>query len=152
MSKTPSSQPPQSVQVDPSRLASGRWCHQSNRQQGEGDIDASYSADLIGMHGRVRKPFRLHGWLCVVTSMGPNACTAYRLVATESFGGELTSYAERVRRDDGEAARKDPSGFYHGMQVVHGGQSFVLCGPPIEITAGEPAPEQTDLFGEEDTP
>ena len=43
--------------VDPARLASGRWCHTRDRQIGEGDISASYSADKIA-EGRVRSPFK----------------------------------------------------------------------------------------------
>lgn len=43
--------------VDPARLASGRWCHTRDRQIGEGDINASYSADKIA-EGRVRSPFK----------------------------------------------------------------------------------------------
>ncbi len=45
--------------VDPSRLASGQWCHKAEKQIGEGDIRASYSADRIGMSQPVRRP-----WCC----------------------------------------------------------------------------------------
>lgn len=56
------------VRVSPDRLASGTWCHRVNRQTGQGDIRASYSADFIALEGRVRKPFPLHGWMCVMTA------------------------------------------------------------------------------------
>ena len=48
---------PKEYRVDPPRLASGTWCHTRDRQIGEGDISASYSADKIGLEGKVRKPF-----------------------------------------------------------------------------------------------
>ncbi len=42
----------QHLTVPPSRLASGRW--EGDRETGEGDIDTSYSADLIAVAGKVR--------------------------------------------------------------------------------------------------
>jgi hypothetical protein len=51
--------------VEPSRLAYGSWCHASEKQIGEGDIRASYSADRIGMGQPIRKPFRYAGALWV---------------------------------------------------------------------------------------
>lgn len=135
------------VTVSPSRLASGQWCHRRERQHGEGDIRASYSADLIGMEGRVRSPFRLQGGLWAGTGIGKGAFTAYRLLPLEAFEGEATTYAEKVHADGGEAARNDPSGFYHGMQIRWSKASFVLSGPPVEISAGQAEPEQANLFG-----
>lgn len=44
------------IEVDPARLESGTWCHKRERQIGEGDIAASYSADKIALEGRVRSP------------------------------------------------------------------------------------------------
>jgi hypothetical protein len=62
--------------VEPSRLAFGAWCHASEKQIGEGDIRASYSADRIGMGQPIRKPFRYAGalWVCVGT--GPSGAEA----------------------------------------------------------------------------
>lgn len=45
---------------------------------------------------------------------------------------------------DGEAARGDPDGFYHGMRVQRGGEELVLSGPPIELVPGES--RQGELF------
>lgn len=139
---------PETVRVSPGRLASGRWCHQTHRQQGEGDISASYSADRIAMQGRVRAPFRLQGWPCVAVSLSRNGAEAYRLVPEGAFDGEPTTYAEKVRAADGERARNDPQGFHHGMRVTHGGSAYVLSGPPIRIVPGDPEPKQANLFGQ----
>jgi hypothetical protein len=60
------------------------------------------------------------------------------------FTGKTTTYSEKTdRAEDAEAARNDPNGFYHGMTIKHGGESFVLCGPPIRFTA-ETSPERPD--------
>jgi len=138
------------VRVCPERLAYGTWCHARNRQVGQGDIRASYSADLIGLEGRIRKPFRLQGRLCVMTgSSGTrDACafTAYRLVLPREFDGTVTTYRDKLLIGGGDYARADPQGFYHGMRVTRGRETFVLCGPPVTILAGEPAPRQGDLF------
>jgi len=57
----------QKIEIEPHRLESGTWCHSRQRQIGEGDISASYSADCIGMGNSVRKPFQHGGatWVCV---------------------------------------------------------------------------------------
>ena len=44
----------------------------------------------------------------------------------------------------GDAARKDPNGFYHGTTVSHAGKTSCISGPPVELVAGEP--EQMELF------
>jgi hypothetical protein len=36
-----------------------------------------------------------------------------------------------------EAARNDPNGFYHGMTVKQGQETFVLSGPPVVFVVGE---------------
>lgn len=132
--------------VDPSRLEWGEWSHQRNRTIGEGDIAASYSADMIAFHGRVRKPFRFQNglWACVGRSnlTAPTA-RAYRLIDITQFEGDPTTYSIKSRK--GDSVRTDPNGFYHGMTVTHGGRSYVLAGPCVEFIAGQQ--EQMDLFG-----
>jgi hypothetical protein len=128
--------------VEPSRLAFGAWCHASEKQIGEGDIRASYSADRIGMGQPVRKPFRYGGelWVCVGT--GPSGAEAYRLVHTSVYRGTARSYHERC--SDGDRARGDPAGLYDGITVRHAGREFVMAGPPATFVAGEEA--QLSLF------
>jgi len=128
------------VEIDPTRLAWGEWCHRAGKQLGEGDIRASYSADRIGMGQPVRKPFRWQGglWVCTGTRGGePLKAEAYRLVHPQAFDGTPVTYAEKVR--DGDAARVDPNGFYHGVSVRHGGAEMVLCGPAVTFVPGEAA-------------
>jgi len=133
-------------EVDPARLAPGRWCHERDAEIGEGDIAGSYSADKIAMENAVRKPFRWNGAPHVSTgSFGAGerlVHEAYRLVDASVFKGAPTTYAEKSK--DGEAARRDPMGFYHGMTVRQGGRQLVMCGPPVGFKAG-PSP-QADLF------
>lgn len=133
--------------IDPARLATGRWCHRANKTLGQGDIAKSYSADRIGMDQPVRKPFEWKGglWVCVGIGYqcgGVASAEAYRLVHPQVFCGESVSYAERVR--NGDAARADANGFYHGMRVKHAGAEFVLCGPKVIFAPGES--EQLSLF------
>jgi hypothetical protein len=113
----------------------------------DSDIAGSYSADRIGMGLRVRKPFSFEGalWTCVGT--GPYGdglwyAEAYRLVHPAAFKGTPVTHREKTA--DGDAARADPNGFYHGMRVRHAGQDFVLCGPPVILVPGET--EQRELF------
>ena len=128
--------------VEPSRLAYGAWCHASERQIGEGDIRASYSADRIGMGQPIRKPFRYAGdlWACV--GIGPSGAEAYRLVHPSLYGGTVRSYHDRCR--DGDRARGDQAGFYDGIIVRHAGRELVMAGPPVMFVAGEEA--QLSLF------
>ena len=113
----------------------------------DGDIYASYSADRICGSRPIRKPFTHDGslWTCIgivgsrLTGSGQQEFHAYRLISQEAFGAAPTSYHDKVNRDCGETARKDPNGFYHGMAVKHG-QIFVLCGPPaVFVAIQEPA-------------
>lgn len=132
-------------EVPPSRLATGTWSHELDRQIGEGDIHASYSADRIGMGQPMRRPF-IHGgsrWVCVGFGPGPQA-EAYRLVHPSAFNGTPTTYAEKAHPNCGEDARTDPMGFYHGMRVRSGGEELVLCGPPVRFVVGQEA--QRSLF------
>lgn len=135
------------ITIDPARLAPGQWSHRLNKTVGEGDIHASYSGDRIGMGQPIRKPFewRCSLWVCVGNrTLGPDRVETevYRLVLPSLFDGEPTTYAEKTCK--GEAARSDPDGFYHAMTVSHGGQSFILCGPPVTLVPGETA--QLSLF------
>tara|TARA_R110000850_G_scaffold83836_3_gene179897 strand:- start:10717 stop:11169 length:453 start_codon:yes stop_codon:yes gene_type:complete len=136
--------------VDPSRLASGTWCHTRDRQIGEGDIAASYSADKIGLEGKVRKPFvwRHALWVCTsLHSMASTKCAeAYRLLPERFFDGEPTTYNEVAMLE--AAKRSKPEGFYHGMRVRHGKQDYILVGPSIKLLPTEDSEtlKQTDLF------
>jgi hypothetical protein len=138
---------PLTFEVDPARLHSGTWCHAANKTIAEGDIAASYSADCIGMERSIRRPFQWQGacWVCVSLQgfHGVSAAEAYRLVDVRAFAGEPLSYPQRVA--NGDEARRDPSGFYHGMTVTHAGTTFVLCGPSARFEPGQA--EQLDLFG-----
>jgi hypothetical protein len=133
--------------IDPARLAHGQWCHRREKTIGQGDIDASYSAERIGMGQPIRKPFEWQGslWVCVGTSgmNGKSTAEAYRLIHPQTFDEEPTTYREKLK--DPDAARADPSGFYHGMAVQCAGKTLVLCGPPALFIPGETA--QLDLFG-----
>jgi hypothetical protein len=133
-------------EVDAARLAPGDWSHGGDQAMGEGDIAASYSADRIAMGQSIRKPFRWQGcdWTCVSMSGrdGVQSAQAYRLVHVTRFPGTPTSYGEKTR--DGDAARADPSGFYHGVTITHAAQRLVLFGPPAIFLAGQR--QQLDLF------
>ena len=128
--------------VEPSRLAFGARCNASEKQIGEGDIRASYSADRIGMGQPIRKPFRYTGdlWVCVGTC--PSGAEAYRLLHPSLYGGTARSYHDRCR--DGDRARSDQAGFYDGIIVRHAGRELVMAGPPATFVAGEEA--QLSLF------
>lgn len=128
--------------VEPSRLAFGAWCHVSEKQIGEGDIRASYSADRIGMGQPIRKPFRYGGELWVCVGAGPAGAEAYRLVHPSVYSSIARSYHDRCR--DGDRARGDPAGFYDGIAVRHAGRELVMAGPPATFVAGEEA--QLSLF------
>jgi hypothetical protein len=68
---------------------------------------------------------------------------AYRLLPVRLSTGDSTTYGARTATEaSSEAARADPLGFYNGMIVKHGKNTFVLCGPPATFMAGE---EQTDF-------
>ena len=89
-----------------------------------------------------------------------NSCEsheAYQLVPPGLFAGRSTTYSKKVHGagDGGESARNDPMGFYHGMKVTHGRETFVMVGPepkfvPAEVAAPPAPAEQTGLFGEAD--
>ncbi|SFU18672.1 hypothetical protein [Sedimentitalea nanhaiensis] len=136
---------PQEHRVDPSRLASGTWCHTRNRQIGEGDIAASYSADKIAQ-GKIRKPFFWKNCLWVCTGTNSKSAEAYRLVPERFFDGELTTYNEVAMLPFEQ--RIKPEGFYHGMRVRHGKQDCVLVGPKALLLPKEESEtlKQADLF------
>jgi hypothetical protein len=129
--------------VDPARLRWGAWCHRTEKNVGQGDIAGSYSADRIGMGEPLRKPFEWKGSLWVCVGQSHDSAEAYRLTHPQTFHGTALTYRDKTA--DGEAARNDPDGFYHGMAVKHAGTTFVLSGPPALLVAGETV--QLDLFG-----
>ncbi len=147
MTETIEATQPVSYPVDPARLDSGTWRHTTQKTRREGDIAASYSADRIGNGQPIRTPFSWNGarWVCVSLQgmRGATSAEAYRLVDIGAFTGEPMTYSQKVA--DGDAARSDPNGFYHGMTVTHAGTKYVLCGPPARFEPGEVA--QLDLFG-----
>ena len=111
------------IQVPPSRLAMGEWCHRSNASIGEGDIYGAYSADKIALEGKIRKPFRLKGWLYTATSVAGTVdsmmATAYRLMPPSHVDLQPRTYADlrlRINRENG---------FYHGLSVNHGGEQYL---------------------------
>lgn len=121
--------------VDPSRLASGAWCHTKDRQIGEGDIHASYSADKIGLEGKVRRPFSWQNglWTCTSIRTIDREATfeAYCLIPAAHFGGTPEPYGKAIMNS--AARRECGKGFYHGMLVRHANREFVLVGPPIQF-------------------
>lgn len=130
------------IPVNAARLAWGRFDHKRNRDSGEGDIHASYSADTIATSGKIRKSFRWQAQLMVTVSLsghgGIQQAEAYRLIPLRAFSGTTMSYAEKIgTAENAETARNDPNGFYHGMIVKQGQETFVLSGPPVVFVAGE---------------
>lgn len=132
--------------VAPERFENGKWCKSAQRQLGEGDIAASYSADRIAMGEPIRRPFRWKSalWVNVGSSGARQALRvqAYRLVPVSLFGESSRSYAATVA--NGEEARHSPKGFYHGMEVSHRGQDYALCGAPEVFSPAHT--EQLALF------
>ena len=113
------------IKVPPSRLD-------------HGDIRNAYSADKIAENQPIRKPFSYRGALYVSTSGcggGPRGqyCDGMRLERLTDFDGDPTTYADKVHVDHGEMARNDPMGFYHGMTVTSGGETFVMAGPEVRF-------------------
>ena len=139
------SQPP--IEVSAKRFSSGTWSRCGARFLGEGDISAAYSADAIGMEGRIRKPFRFQNAFYATVSMQSGSeisATAYQLQQPRLFGEPTATYAERCRSDN---PRAHPKGFYHGMLVRHGNNEWALVGPPRRfIPSSEPVPTQGTLW------
>ena len=117
-------------------------------QYDSGDISESYSADRIASGQPVRRPFQHDGLLWICTSITGSGLTvsgnteheAYRLIPEHMFSGAPTTYAARTGTfEAAETARTDPEGFYHGVTVRHGRETFVLCGPPLRFVAEEVA-------------
>lgn len=130
------------IPVNPARLAWGRHDHGRSRDLGEGDIHGSYSADTIATAGKIRKAFRWHAQLMVTVSLsrldGIEQAEAYQLIPLKAFNGTRMSYSEKIgTAESAEAARNDPNGFYHGMTVKQGQETFVLSGPPVVFVADE---------------
>lgn len=136
--------------VVPSRLESGG----SGPRDTAGDIYSSYSADTIMGSSKVRKPFAWHGrlWITVSLCSFEGSCTAeaYRLIPKSAFADLPTTYRRRTRTsEDATAARNDPMGFYHGMTVTRGRDSYVLTGPPASFRAASDADEISAAIAQE---
>ena len=111
--------------VDPSRMSHGPV---------EGDIVGSYSADVIAFGKPIRKPFSWLGSQYVTVSIAGTVASAYRLVPIKFASIALTTYSGKTSSHEvSEKARNDPNGFYHGITIQHGGQSFVMNGPAIRF-------------------
>ena len=75
----------------------------------------------------------------------PDSVSAYQLVPSADFAGEILTYADKVINNpkdtdctySEDTARNDPLGFYHGMQVISAGKPHVLVGPPIIFRPGK---------------
>lgn len=91
--------------------------------------EKSYSADLIPS-GRIRAPYLHAGILWCCTEISGDNCEAFRVLERSKFAGKPVTYAHRSIGRNAEKARSDPRGFYHGVIVKWGSQSFVLAGPP----------------------
>ncbi|GGG86593.1 hypothetical protein [Edaphobacter dinghuensis] len=120
-----------------------------------GDIESSYSGDTICANDRVRKPFGWQGdlWVTVSATVFPDSkrAKAYRLIPAHLFWEATTTYKRKILPDWGESARNDPMGFYHGISVTTGGETYILCGPPAIFVAdpslpSEASAEQLGLF------
>lgn len=117
------------------------------------DIDESYSADRIAYGKPVCRPFQHNGdlWICTsisgsgLTESGKTEHEAYRIVPERMFHGTPTTYSATTNTAEAaEAARNDPNGFYHGITVKHGRDTFVLCGPPMRFVAEETETETAE--------
>lgn len=133
---------------DPEPQPEPEPAHETETYEGDiGEVTASYSADRIGLAGRVRRPFSWRGgeWVSIGQKhLGQvrGEHEVYRLVDPDEFEGPVRTYAEKTA--DAAAARADPNGFYHGVAVRYGQRPWVLCGPPVRVRA---APQnQLTLF------
>jgi hypothetical protein len=108
--------PQQIHEVDPSRLASGSWCHRAPKTLGENDISASYNADRIAYGQPLRKPFQWRGASWV--SVGNGYCRGQ----PASSGRCRPVRSERLLSwHDGQACRSHlravrPAGPFRGRQ------------------------------------
>ena len=136
------------IVVAAERLEPGEWSADLTRRVGEGDVQASYSGDVIA-EGRVRTPFKLAGVFHVAVGMvnrETRTARAYRLVPAGDFCGEPANYADRTAADHA-AAREHPLGFYHGLAVTRGTRAFVLAGPEAAVRGSDAPPGfQRELF------
>jgi hypothetical protein len=114
-------------------------------------IQDSFSAGNIMNGDPIHDPFLLQGelWVCVsangvgITDTADNEFEAYRVVPEKLFPGKAISYTAKICDDCGDAAFHDPLGIYHGVQVQHGRETFVLVGPPdIFIVTPDAAPHR----------
>jgi len=133
------------ITVSPARLNWGTWSHEQNCQINEGDISAAYSADVIALKGRVRRPFQHAGKLYVtIASQNHQTAEAYQLQLPQQFDGPTATYQERCQSEN---CRSIPEGFYHGIRVKNGQTDYVLVGPKQTFHASnEPVLQQGTLF------
>lgn len=138
---------PALIAVPAARLEHGFYHHQKERYEDRGDINSSYSADLIADTGsRIRRPFEFSGdlWVCIsiagrnITGSGEQEFGAFKVIPIAKFTGTPTTYNEKISVDGGEAARNDPNGFYDRIRVSWKGQDFVMIGPEATFVAEGP--------------
>jgi len=95
----------------------------TERDSGEGDIHASYSADTIAARGCIRRLFKWHGKQMVSVGMsgrgGVEQAETYQLTPKDAFIGTPTTYREKASHNGGETARHDPKGFYESILVTY---------------------------------
>ncbi|OGM08868.1 hypothetical protein A2Z67_02565 [Candidatus Woesebacteria bacterium RBG_13_36_22] len=113
--------------VDPARLSTGHWDHNTNKQIDEGDIGRSYSADVIASDSAFRKPFKWKdGWRISVGSVSIGlkieSVKTYRLVPFNTYEGEKFTYEESHNLDDNHVSRFS----YEGMIVKKGKEQYIL--------------------------
>jgi hypothetical protein len=135
--------------VAASRVTRAGW----DSGEPSGDIYCSYSADTIAQGSKVRKPFDWEGsrWITIGLCFHEETCVAeaYRLIPKPIFAARPTTYWGKTRTpEDAEAAREDPMGFYHGMTVTQGRETFVLVGPPATFEARPPTDDEPAIARE----
>ena len=152
------SEPLQSPEQEQQAIPQREICSVPAARLGDrGDINRSYSADLIATSGRIRNPFPHKGdvWVCTsicgrgLTESGETEHEAYRLTPPSRFIGVPTSYGTRTgTADAADVERSDPFGFYHGIVVKRGSEAFVISGPPVRFlpvkTPARPGPDEPE--------
>lgn len=129
------------IEVPASRLEHSRYNHETEKDEGGGDIAESYSCDKIAMEGRIKRPFRYGRQWMVNTGGGSHGFECYAVVPVSEFDGTATTYSAKGKPDNFESARHDPNGFYHGMTVSQGKDKLVLVGPPVVFIAAAEEPK-----------
>ena len=121
---------PQAIAVEPARLSHGEW--EGGKKIGEGDINASYSGDVLS-GGRLRKPFTHEGSLYVAVALMPHdTARAWRIVPQAEYKGETTAV------DSGGESGKAFT--YEGTLGSFRGKGYVLTGGAVEFQGRKPQP------------